>query len=182
MLADPAHAIVDLLPETGGELIDRALRLRVTTLEELHRTLAEQPSRPGNALRRRWLDDSRDRPWSEAERELHRLVRALHLPWRYETNLRVETGVGAFFIDLALPELQLGFEVDGYSYHSDKESFEEDRWRDAELALVRWHISRFAANAVECQPDRVGWTIERLAARRATLLGRRPLRGARRAG
>lgn len=182
VVADPAHAIIDLLPETGGELIDRALRLRVTTLEDLRRTLDETPCRPGNPVRRRWLDDSRDRPWSEAERELHRIVRVLDLPWRYETNLRVETGTGAFFIDLALPELRLGFEVDGYAFHGDPDSFEEDRWRDAELSLVRWQINRFAARAIERQADRVGWTIERLAARRAALLGRRPLRGARRAG
>ena len=57
----------------------------------------------------------RDRPWSEAERGFHRIVRGLRLPWSYRTNDKVVVGPRIAYFDLALPELRLAFEVDGSS-------------------------------------------------------------------
>ena len=72
----PAATAVDLAATVhGGAAIDEALRTRAATLEMMWDALEQQPARPGNECRRELLHDSRDEPWSEAERECHRLLR-----------------------------------------------------------------------------------------------------------
>lgn len=171
-LACPALSVLDLLPELGGAVLDRALRTRATSLDAVRDALVRTPGRRGNGVRAALLDDSRDEPWSEAERLLHRIIRGLRLPWGFRGNHRVHTGPGDRYLDAALPALRLAFEVDGYEFHADAESFEEDRLRIAELALVGWQVYPFAAVTVLRQPERTGRLIERLARRRAGQLGR----------
>jgi very-short-patch-repair endonuclease len=118
------------------------------------------------------LHDSRDEPWSEAERAFHRILRALRLPWSVRTNYLVRTGPGGVYVDAAVPELQLGFEVDGYEYHGTREAFEHDRLRIADLGLVGWQIFPLAAATILDQPEETELIVERLVRRRARLLGR----------
>jgi hypothetical protein len=53
-----------------------SLRTRATTLAHLQRAMELTTARVGNPTRRQLLLDSRSEPWSEAERSLHRLLRA----------------------------------------------------------------------------------------------------------
>lgn len=154
---DPALTVLDLIPDLGGSAIDEALRRRVVTLPELHAALAELPGRRANGLRRELLDDSRDEPWSEAERRFHRILREAALPWRFTTNHPVAVGEDQFFLDVALPELLLAFEVDGYEHHGDKVSFVADRVRSVQLSIAGWHVHGFAAVTIE---DEAAWVLE----------------------
>ena len=70
----PALTALDLCVETEGGAIDEVLRSRAATLEHLHAAMALIPDRAGNG-RRRLLLESRARPWSAAERRMHRLLR-----------------------------------------------------------------------------------------------------------
>lgn len=170
-LTAPALTVLDLIPELGGEVVDEALRRRVVTLPQLWDTLSLTPQRVGNGERRRLLDDSRDEPWSAAERRLHRLYRGLDLPWRYRTNLRVALAHGAAFLDLAIEELKLGFEVDGREHHTSATAFTRDRTRDPELTELGWVIVRFAATTVEDDPAWVEARLRGIIAGRAAELG-----------
>lgn len=170
----PALSVVDLIPEIGGEVVDQALRRRVVRIDDLNDALAATPGRPGNGVRADVLHDSRDEPWSEAERMLHRIMRGLRLPWAVCTNYLVHTGPGLAFIDAAVPELHIGFEVDGYEHHGDRGAFEDDRQRWAELGLVGWQIVPFAAITLTRQEGLLDLYIERLTYRRARLLGVTP--------
>lgn len=176
-LTDPALTVLDLLPEMGGRVIDEALRLGAVTLDRLWEAFALTPQRPGNQLRRDLLVDSRDEPWSEAERTLHRAYRGSALPWRHATNYRVDLlGEGFALLDLALPELRLGFEVDGEEAHRSRAGFRRDRRRDPELVEQGWLIVRFAAVDLE---DDLAWVCERMvniAHARAIELGVAPRR------
>lgn len=121
------------------------------------------PHRPGNVLRARLLRDSRDEPWSPAERRAHRLFRGRRIP--FVANHPVRTPSGLFYLDMALPELLLGFEIDGRAYHADQ--FVQDRLRDAALAGLGWQVVRFPAVEVMDNPDRFLTLVEgAIAARR----------------
>lgn len=160
---DPAWTILDLLPSLGGLAIDEGLRRRAVSLPELHATLADMPHRPGNPERASLLADSRDQPWAESERKFHRILRELRPAWPYRTNFMVQLPSGPAFLDAALPTLKLGFEIDGFAYHSTRSAFEHDRGRDLDFALIGWAVHRFTASMVDREPDHVRWTVATIA-------------------
>lgn len=173
-LTAPALTVLDLIGGLGGKPIDEALRRGATDLPSMWEALALTPGRRGNTLRRDLLHDSRDLPWSEAERALHRIYRSLPpTAWSHTTNHRVALADGHAFLDLALPQLLLGFEVDGHEYHSDAVAFVHDRRRDPELAELGWLIVRFAAVTVMDDPDWVRDRLRGIIAGRAAELGLR---------
>lgn len=87
----PALTALDLALDVGGQAIDRVLRLRRASLDDMAEALRLTNGRSGNAERRQLLLDSRDEPWSEAEREGHRLLRSAGIVgWR--GNLPVHCG------------------------------------------------------------------------------------------
>lgn len=152
----PALSTLELIPELGGTAIDEALRRRAVTLAHLHRALALTPGRPGNQERAWLLADSRDEPWSEAERRFQRDFRALALPYAYATNFRVTMPDGrAHPLDLALPDLLQGFEIDGYAFHGDRTAFERDRELEPGLASLGWQVVRLSAAAVLADDNRL---------------------------
>lgn len=150
-VTSPALTALDLaLPE--GASIDDALR-RGVTLEDLWAALRMCPHRDGNRERRRLLAESRDQPWSPAERVAHRALREAGLTgWR--TNLRVELSpTAAAYIDVAFRALRLGLEIDGWEHHSSRAAFTRDRRRDRALAQRNWTVTRFTAAEVLDDPD-----------------------------
>jgi hypothetical protein len=64
----PALTALDLCETFGGDGIDQALRTRATTLALLHQAMELTAGRIGNQTRRELLLDSREAPWSKAER------------------------------------------------------------------------------------------------------------------
>lgn len=151
-VAGPALSVLDLLPALGGTVIDEALRRGAVQLADLWQALRLSPHRPGNHLRRDLLEDSRDEPWSEAEREAHRQLRQAGLTgWR--TNHRVTVKDLSYFLDIAFPRLQLAIEIDGWAHHHTKKSFVADRWRSVRLSTAGWLVLPFAASAVLEEPD-----------------------------
>lgn len=154
-IACPALAVLDMIPLLGGRAIDEALRLRVVTLDDLRKALALTRDRPGNALRRWLVEDSRDEPWSELERTVHRRLRTANLGVIYRTNYRICLDDCTYFADVAIPELGLDFELEGYAYHSSREAFERDRIRAAHLVANGWVVIGITWAMVEHQPELV---------------------------
>jgi hypothetical protein len=72
----PALTALDLCESHGGDAVDEALRARATTLKDLHQALQLTSAPLRNAERRRLLLDSKDEPYSAAERRFHLLLRA----------------------------------------------------------------------------------------------------------
>lgn len=153
-LAAPALSVLDLIPELGGAAIDEALRGRAVTLPQLEAALALTPGRPGNVERARLLVDSRDEPWSEAERTLHGAFRELRLPCPFRTNYPVPMADGTTHpVDIALPELLLGFEVDGFAFHHSRRAFDRDHLVGLDMARSGWQLVRITANQTTDTPD-----------------------------
>ncbi len=148
-----ALTAIDLVPELGPGILDEALRRRVR-LDELRAALTATPHRRGNAERALALADSRDEPWSEAERTGHRALRAKRIKG-WVANFPViadpeEPPIAC--LDIALKDLKLAFEIDGAQYHANADAFHRDRLRDERLAL----LGRSSGSARAARPGRSG--------------------------
>ena len=75
----PALTAIDLATFECADAIDIALRTRATTLGRMYEALRLTPNRAGNLQRLELLIDSRNEPWSAAERVAHRILRAAGL-------------------------------------------------------------------------------------------------------
>ena len=151
-LSAPTWTALDLALRRGSGALDEALRCGVA-LESLLDGLAQFRGRRGARLLRRWLDESHQRPWSPAERAAHAAFADAGIHG-WIGNLRVPLPERVVFLDIGLPRLRLGIEVDGHEYHSVRSAFVHDRLRDAELAAHGWQIVRFPAALVLHEPGR----------------------------
>jgi very-short-patch-repair endonuclease len=153
----PSVTAVDLAVE-GGEVIDRALRTGTATLRQMHEALQRQPHRDGNALRATLLHDSRDEPWSEAERLCHRVLRAAGITG-WQTNISVTAAGRRYVVDLLFDRVRLVVEVDGWDVHGTRKAFEEDRRRRNALVLAGFRVLNFTWRQLSDEPDWVIWCI-----------------------
>lgn len=150
----PALTALDLVSEVGGEAIDRGLLTRTATLAGMHRALELTGRRRGNKDRRMLLLDSRDEPWSAAERLCHRLLRGARISgWRANRGVVIEGNL--YYIDVAFWSLKLAIEIDGRLHETDEDLFESDRWRQNALVLDGWMVLRFTWKMLCDHPDKV---------------------------
>jgi len=150
----PALTALDLCASLGGDGIDQALRSRHTTLRHLHRAMELTAARVGNRTRRELLLDSRDEPWSAAERRLHRLLREAGITgWKANQPVTIEGST--YYIDVLFRGIRLVIEIDGREHHIGKEVFETDRWRQNLLVLDGWFVLRFTWAMIMERPDEV---------------------------
>ncbi|HKX15259.1 MAG TPA: DUF559 domain-containing protein, partial [Propionibacteriaceae bacterium] len=153
-LTSPALTALDLCATAGGEAIDQALRTRATTLAHLQRAMELTAARVGNRTRRQLLLDSSAEPWSEAERSIHRLLRAAGITG-WEANKPVVLRDLTFYVDIIFRKLKLVIEIDGRLYHTAAEVFETDRRRQNLLVLDGWCVLRFTWAMIEEHPEEV---------------------------
>jgi very-short-patch-repair endonuclease len=158
-MTTPALTALDLVERHGGDAIDRALRSRTTTLAAMSAALSATPTRRGNRDRRRMLLDSRDEPWSAAERLAHRVFRGAGLTgWR--TNVPVRCGDRRYFLDIVFAKERLVVEVDG-RIHLSPALFESDRRRGNDLLMAGWRVIHVTWQMLTDEPDRVVAMIRR---------------------
>jgi very-short-patch-repair endonuclease len=154
----PAYTAVDLADrKDAGDIIDRALRSRQATLEQMWQAFTAMPARPGNQARAAMLRDSRDKPWSELERLGHRLLRQRRISgWRTNVWVDVKGGRG-YYVDVLFRSAKLVIEFDGWEFHGDRRAFEDDRRRRNELVLAGYTVLNFTWQQLTDDP---GWVIE----------------------
>ena len=148
----PSLTALDLCDEVGGDAIDQVLRTGAATLDGLHLALRSTSWRTGNVDRRALLLDSRDEPWSAAERLAHRLLREAGVEG-WSTNLPVVLRGKRYRLDIAFPALRLVVEIDGRIHQTDRALFESDRVRQNALVLEGWTVLRFTWRLLEDQPE-----------------------------
>jgi very-short-patch-repair endonuclease len=154
LLTLPALTALDLSESVGGSAIDQALRTRSTTLALMHTALDLTKGRAGNSKRKELLLDSRDEPWSEAEREFHRLLRAAGITgWRANRPVLLD-GLNVY-PDVVFRRERLVIEIDGREFHSDPEVFETDRRRQNLFVLNGWRVLRITWRMIQDEPDQL---------------------------
>lgn len=146
---EPWATAVDLAAGPhGGPAIDEALRTRSASLGQMWAVLQLQPDRPGNRARRLLLDDSREEPWSEAERDCHRLLRRAGIG-----GWRANQWVAGYWVDVLFRRQRLVLEVDGWATHSSRTAFENDRARRNALVLAGYTLLNFTWRQLQDQPE-----------------------------
>ena len=151
-VTSPALTSVMLSRTHGGSAIDEALRSRLVTIHDLREAFEAIPTRPGNQVRAALLADSKDSPWSAAERLAHCHLRSAGIGgWR--ANLAVFLDGGNYYLDIAFRRERLALEIDGFVHHSSREMFESDRVRQNQLMLAGWTVLRYTWATLEHHPE-----------------------------
>lgn len=148
----PALTAIDLATFARSDALDIALRARVATLAGMYEALHLTPHRAGNRERLRLLIDSRNEPWSAAERLSHRLLRASGIK-NWQTNMPVCLNGQIFYIDIAFKQRKLAIEIDGRLHETDEDLFESDRWRQNALVTDGWQVLRFTWTMLRDYPE-----------------------------
>ncbi len=151
-VTSPAPTAIDLAIAECADPIDRALGLRVATLAGMHEALQLTPTRDGNTDRRALLVDSRDQPWSGAERRAHRLLRQARMVG-WTSNRPVVLAGTVYYIDIAFRGARLAVEIDGRRHERDLELFDSDRWRQNALVGAGWKVFRFTSAILDQHPE-----------------------------
>lgn len=170
----PREALADCLtvlpPGAAADVLDTALQKRYVTPE----TIAEDfKARVGRGrlnatglrgLLARATSGSR----SEAEQKMARLLsRSGTGPWIPNHPLVDAAGRVLAEIDFAHVGLRIAIEVDGRAFHSDRTSFERDRWRQNVLTVDGWLVLRFTWEQITQRPHEVIAIIQAAVAQRA---------------
>ncbi|MFT3969713.1 MAG: DUF559 domain-containing protein [Micropruina sp.] len=153
-IASPALSVLDLIPVLGGDVIDQGLRRGAVKLPQLWRAFRLTPGRVHNQIRRQLLHDSRDEPWSEAERGTHGLLRSAGLTG-WHTNFPITIHGVTYLVDIAFPAQRVVIEIDGWEFHRTRAAFTKDRWRYARLGVANWTVLPIPAVSVIDHPDDV---------------------------
>lgn len=149
-VTSPARTVLDnarhpLLEELIATGLDRG----TVTQRQIEEAIARCPTRRGVRRLRRILNQRGGprltRSWGE--RRLLSLIREAGLPVPLTNRLLLGLKVDALW-----PDLKLVVEVDGYEFHGDRDSFEDDRARDAMLVAHGYRVIRFTARQLRDRP------------------------------
>jgi very-short-patch-repair endonuclease len=157
----PLRTVVDCaraLPfDEALTVADSALRAGDITLDDLRAVAAGLRGNGAGAVRRvaRHADGRSANP-------LESVLRAIAV----ELGLGVvpqhaiaDTGLFAV-VDVAVPDLRLVLEAEGFEFHGSREQWRNDCRRFTRLAAHRWWVLRFTWEDVMHHPQHVRWAIE----------------------
>jgi very-short-patch-repair endonuclease len=161
----PALTAIDLATFECADAIDIALRTRAATLGGMYQALRLTP----NQERPRLLIDSRNEPWSAAERLAHRILRGARITG-WKPNFPVFLEGCLYYIDIAFPHLKLAIEIDGRLHEEDEDLFESDRWRQNALVADGWRVLRFTWRMLKEHPEVVVAAILHACSQKGTLV------------
>lgn len=65
---------------------------------------------------------------------------------------RANVLIEGHLVDFAWPEHRLIVELDGFAFHTDHESFEDDRKRDTDLQKKGWRVLRITYRRLHSDP------------------------------
>lgn len=155
----PALTAIELVPELGGDAIDTALRTGAADLRSMRAALDDTRGHVGNSLRAKMLLESRDLPWSAAERLLHTILRTARLRG-WSSNQVVRVDGQSFFVDVLFRAAGLVLEVDGWEWHGRRMvDFQRTMHRHTTLEAAGWRVLHFTYLDLTSEPDWVLSTI-----------------------
>jgi hypothetical protein len=138
-VTSPARALLDIAPRTAIRGLTRALndarhegRIHTASLNDL---LDRNPRHPGTPRLLSIFDPARNPTRSGLEDDFLAFAARYGLP----TPI-VNAPLNGVIVDVLFPEQRLIVELDGWEFHSDRQTFEADRERDA-AALATGHAT-----------------------------------------
>jgi very-short-patch-repair endonuclease len=162
-VTSPARTLLDVAPRMTDKALTRAVNdlrrpgyLRLHHLAEL---LDRFPRSPASGRLRPFLDDPTGPTRSEFEDAFFAFSKRFGFP-KSQVNARV----CGFEVDVLFAEERVIVELDGWSFHNTRRSFESDRERDAELLARGFVTIRITWEQLVHDPERVAerlWAILR---------------------
>jgi very-short-patch-repair endonuclease len=149
-VTSPARTVLDNARHPRlEELVAAGFDKGLVAQRQIEQAIARCPTRRGVRRLRSLLAQRggarRTRSWGE--RRLLALIREAGLPVPLTNRMLL-----GFQVDAVWPDLKLVVEIDGYEFHGDRESFENDRARDAKLVTAGYRVIRFTARQLAEQP------------------------------
>lgn len=153
-----ADCLTVLPTSIGANVLDAALQQRYVRPETVAQDLSTRlgRGRRNAAGLRELIARATSGSKSEAEQRMARLLRQSGTgPW--VANYPLSDGAGRVLaeIDFAHLGLRIAIEVDGRAFHSDRRTFEHDRWRQNILTVGGWLVLRFTWEQITERPDEV---------------------------
>jgi len=158
------RAVLDCAGLRGAEDIrDRALQ-RGTTILSLETALGRMAPGTRTTAARRLIEPVRQGGVSPPERELRGGLTD-RADSRRRCRVPVATNGRECWIDLAVEEIKLAVEVDGWTVHSRSDAFGSDRERQNQLVRAGWTVLRYAPQQ-ECVRPAIIFLLDEAAVRR----------------
>jgi len=166
-VTSPARTVLDIADGLDDAALARAVNdlrhARYLSVAELAELVADHaPSRATKRLRKFIARPDRMPTRSELEDAFKLFVERYELP---EPEINAE--VLGHEVDVLFRAHKLVVELDGYEFHSDREQFETDRDRDADLLAAEIATVRLTSDRLSDQPAREASRLHAILARRA---------------
>lgn len=171
-VTSPARTILDCAPSLSERTLTRtvndALRAKYLRSHHLKDLLDRCPTHPGAPQLYRFLDSESGLTRSELEDLFLALCARCGLP-----KPKINTTVNGYEVDAYFEAEQLIVELDGWTYHNSRESFERDRARDADAyEALGIPTIRITGDRLKQQPEREARRLQTILARRRAELSR----------
>ena len=152
-VTSPARTLLDIAPRVRDKTLTRAVsnlrHARYLTLEQLADVLERYPRHPGAARLRPFVETPRGPTRSDLEDRFAAFCDRFGLPTPEISAFVAGREVDAFF-----PIERVIVELDGYEFHSSKDSFRSDRDNDAEALAADLVTVRITEDRLEDAPER----------------------------
>jgi very-short-patch-repair endonuclease len=137
-------------PRRLGQALEQAERMKQLDLRALRETCQRNSGRRGLkplGLAVRAFDYQAAETNPGLEREFLAFVRNYRLP-----KPQINVQVGPYVVDFLWPDHNLIVEADSYEFHRDRATFESDRQRDIQLALLGFTVIRLTHRRLKEEP------------------------------
>ncbi len=168
-VTSPARTLLDIAPRVKQRTLTRAVndlrrsgQLRLEALAEL---LQRCPRHPGARRLRPFLDAPTNPTRSEFEDAFLAFCERFGLP-----RPLVNTRVAGAEVDAYFPAERLIVELDGWDFHSSRDSFQSDRERDAAMLALGLETVRITWERLRDAPEKEAARLHRILRSRRALL------------
>ena len=148
-VTSPARTVLDNAPRLTGKRLSRfvndALRTPYLHVPDLADVLNRNPNHP---WAKRLVPFAREPTNSPLEDDFAEFARRYGLP-----TPTTNTHLMGYEIDVLYPRERLIVEVDGYGFHSDRDSFERDRKRDVVMLEAGYVTVRITDERMKHEPE-----------------------------
>jgi hypothetical protein len=145
--------VLDYVPRLSekrvGRVVNDGLRGPHLHLDDLGDVLRRNPTHPGTKRLLRFVEDPSGPTNSPLEDDFVEFAKRYGLPAPV-TN----TWLGGYEVDILYPAERVIVEVDGFDFHSDRDSFERDRDRDADMLEADYLTVRVTKERMSHMPGR----------------------------
>lgn len=149
------RAIIDSAQQlTESELdftISRAFSQNLSSPQKLLVALNELPSAPGREKKRTrefvlpyLANENSDSTESFLEKRVERILRSITTD--YISQFKITLGGNNYRLDFAIKQDKVAIEVDGFAFHSHRQTFDSDRIRQNLIVADGWNVVRITAS------------------------------------